>query len=71
MGWLETLKLALQSFMAISDNIKAIADFFRKAQQEQWFEKLNETMRSLEQGPTTKEQKDAAAKAISDSIKSI
>jgi hypothetical protein len=67
MEWLATILAALKAIPVISQDLRDIATFFRKAQNEQWFDNLNQSIRTLQQ-PTTKEQKDEAAKAISDSI---
>lgn len=70
MGWIETIRLALQSLIYLREDIKAIASFFRKAEENQWFNNLNEAFRPLNK-PTTTEQKDEAAKKIADSISSL
>lgn len=70
MEWLTALIAAFKAIPVISQDIRDIAAFFRRAQDQKWFENLNETIRVISE-PTTKEQKDAAAKVIANSIKQL
>lgn len=55
-------------FSELSKDIKLLLAYFQKAETAGWFNKSAEVFKSLEQGPTTPEQKDAAAKDISNLI---
>jgi hypothetical protein len=70
MEWLSAILAAFKAIPVISQDIRDIASFFRQAQENKWFEKLDETIKTLNK-PTTVEAKDAAAKVIADSIKSL
>lgn len=70
MTWLTALIAAFKAIPVISQDIRDIANFFRKAEENKWFDNNNKAFQPLE-GPTTKEQKDEAAKTISDSISKL
>lgn len=71
MGWLTAITEGFSLVRELSKDIKLVLNYFKKAEEAGWFKANAEAFRPLINGPTTKEQKDAAAKAIADSIGSI
>lgn len=71
MEWLALLTGALKAIPVLSKDVRDLLGYFKKAEEAGWFQKNAEAFRPLLNGPTTKEQKDAAAKAIADSINKL
>lgn len=71
MGWLALLRSSLEAFLALRDDIKAIAAFFKKAQEEKWFERQVQIMQTdLPKAKSREEFQDVAGK-IQDQIKGL
>lgn len=71
MEWLALLTGALKAIPVLSDDIKAVLAYFKRAEEAGWFEKTTNDFKPLLSGPTTKEQKDDAAKAIANDISKL
>ncbi len=67
MEWLAIIK----GFLALPGYIKEIIGYLKKAEEAGWFNKTAQDFRPLLSGPTTKEQKDEAAKAIANDISKL
>lgn len=68
LGWIATIKLALQSFIAIRQDIRDVRDMLHKADVEGWFKKSAEVTQDLQPGSSGEEKMDAAEK-VQDLIK--
>lgn len=71
MGWLQAIIEGFSAIKEISKDIKLFIGYLDRAERAGWFNRNDEAFRPLIDGPTTKEQKDAAAKAIADSIRGL
>lgn len=71
MSWLTSITTIFATIKELSTDIKLLLNYFDRAREAGWFDKNNQAFDPLLNGPTTKEQKDAAAKAIADSIRDI
>lgn len=59
---------AIAAIPTLISSIQELLAYFKKAEDNKWFQQSSAAFTPLEQGPTTGDQKDASAKAISDLI---
>lgn len=71
MDWITLIGQGLKAFNNLNDRADQLITYFKKAEEAGWFAKTAEDFKPLMSGPTTKEQKDAAAKAIADDISKL
>lgn len=71
MGWLTAITGFFKTIGILNDRISQLISYFQKAEQAGWFKQVNADFKPLIDGPTTGEQKSAAAKAIATDISHI
>ncbi len=70
MEWLALLTGAFKAIPVLSQDIKDVLSYLKRAEAAGWFNKTANDFQVLS-GPTTGEQKDAAAKAIANDISKL